>query len=66
MGMITGLGQVSILLGQIQRYRVGFGSATWFSHPQSTGPGRRRLDRAGRARSGRLGRAEFGPKLIFN
>jgi hypothetical protein len=49
-GMITGSGRVNLLSGQIQRYRVGFGSATRSTLASPLGRGADRLGRASCAR----------------
>jgi hypothetical protein len=50
MGLITGLGWVNLLSGQIRRYRVGFGSAMRCAPVNPLGQGAGRLGRAGLAR----------------
>jgi hypothetical protein len=49
-GMIMGSGRVNLISGQIQRYRVRFGSATRCAPMNLLGHGVSRLGRAGCAR----------------
>jgi hypothetical protein len=52
--LITGLGQVNLLLGRVQRYWVGFGSATRCVPVNPLGRGAGRLVHAGCAHAVRL------------
>jgi hypothetical protein len=61
MGMIMGSGQVNLLLGRIQRYRVGFGSTTWCTPVSPLGRGAGWLGRVGRAR----GEADWAAPWIW-
>jgi hypothetical protein len=65
---LTGSGRVNLLLGQIRRYRVGFGSATRCTPVNPLGRGADWLGHAGRARVVRLvgPRRGFGPNVEFN
>jgi hypothetical protein len=51
--MIMGSDRVNLLLGQIRRYRVGFGSATRRAPVNPLGGSAGWLGRVGRARQGR-------------
>jgi hypothetical protein len=50
-GMIMDLGWFNLLSGQIQRYRVEFGSATWHTPTNPLGCGTGLLGHAGRTRA---------------
>jgi hypothetical protein len=49
-GLITGSGWVNLLSGQIHRYRVRFGSATWCVPMNLLGRGTSQLGHTGRER----------------
>jgi hypothetical protein len=62
--MITGSGLISLLSGQIWRYRVGFGFATRVRAHGLLGHGAGRLGRAGRAHGRRRAEPGIRPKSL--